>query len=562
MFSSSNAFFALCIIFSISSCFANPNPTQVNFLQCLSKSVNPPNPFPSYFYTPANISFEAILNSTANNLRYTLPSVAKPQLIYMPLDESHVQAAVICARSLGIQLRVRSGGHDYEGISYSSEMGDPFVVLDMGKLRTVIVNIQDNSAWVEAGATIGELYYRISEQSKTHGFPAGLCNSIGIGGHITGGAYGSMMRKYGLGADNVVDVRVVDANGNVLNRQTMGEDLFWALRGGGGGSFGVILAWKVKLVPVPATVTTFTAVKTLEQGLTNLIYKWQQIADKLDDNLFIRVEFMPGTIPNTTQTTVQALFNALYLGSATELMQVMGKSYPELGLQKTDCTEMSWIESVLYIAGFPTGTNPNVLLQGKPTFRNYFKAKSDYVREPIDQTGLEGLWKKLLAAESYIMIWNPYGGMMSRIPESQIPFPHRQGVIYKIQYVASWQDGQEGVCKNMAWIKDLYSYMEPYVSKNPREAYVNYRDLDLGMNTNSDFNVGEGSIWGTKYFKGNYERLVQIKTKFDPENFFRHEQSIPPLVSSTKKTEKKVHFHKSGGKLHHKKKKHGQHGHY
>ncbi|KAK9684558.1 hypothetical protein RND81_10G218100 [Saponaria officinalis] len=432
-------------------------------------------------------------------------------------------------------------------------MGDPFIVLDMGKLRSVTVDIGDNSAWVETGATIGELYYRISEQSRTHGFPAGLCNSIGIGGHLTGGAYGSMMRKYGLGADNVIDVRVVDVNGRVLDRAAMGEDYFWALRGGGGGSFGVILAWKVKLVRVPETVTAFTAVKTLEQGLTNLLFRWQQIADKLDDNLFIRVEIMPGMVPNTTQKTVQALFNALYLGTADELMKVMGREFPELGLQPKDCNEMSWIDSVVYIAGFPTGTNPNVLLEGKPLFRNYFKAKSDYVRDVIDQNGLEGLWKKLMETESYIMIWNPYGGMMSRIPESATPFPHRKGVIFKIQYVASWQDGQVGECKNMAWIRELYNYMEPYVSKNPREAYVNYRDLDLGMNKDGNTNVVEASVWGTKYFKGNFERLVQIKTKVDPNNFFRHEQSIPPLASSSIKKQGRFHFHKSGGKVHHKK---------
>ncbi|XP_057516125.1 berberine bridge enzyme-like 13 [Amaranthus tricolor] len=547
--------FAFLLIFSLFSNVANSsNDNQANFLHCLSKNISPPNPFPTSCYTPSNASFASILNSTANNLRYLLPSVEKPQLIYMPLDESHVQAAVICAKNLGIQLRVRSGGHDYEGVSYASEMGDPFVVVDLSKLRSVIVNIDDNSAWVEAGATTGELYYRISEQSKVHGFPAGLCTSLGIGGHITGGAYGSMMRKYGLGVDNVIDVRLVDPNGKILDRESMGEDLFWAVRGGGGGSFGVILAWKVKLVPVPETVTTFTVPRTLEQGLTKLLYRWQQIADKLDENLFIRVEIMPGTHPNSTEKTVQALFNALYLGSGNQLMQTMARSFPELGLTHMDCNEMSWIESVVYIGGYPTGTTPDVLLQGKPLFRNYFKAKSDFVREPIPEAGLEGLWKKLLETDSYIMIWNPYGGMMSRVPESETPFPHRKGTIYKIQYVSTWQDaGEASENKNMAWIRDLYDYMEPYVSQNPREAYVNYRDLDLGMNKDGDTNVNDARTWGLKYFKNNFDRLVKIKTKFDPENFFRHEQSIPPLPLHSKKIkkDKKFHFHKVG--KHHKK---------
>ncbi|KAH0738619.1 hypothetical protein KY290_037324 [Solanum tuberosum] len=460
------------------------------------------------------------------------------------MAESHVQAAVICSKQLGLQLRVRSGGHDYEGLSYMSDMESPFIILDLSKLREIVVNTEDNYAWTQAGATVGEVYYRISEKSKTHGFPAGLCTSLGIGGHITGGAYGTMMRKYGLGVDNVVDARIVDANGRILDRQSMGEDLFWAIRGGGGASFGIILSWKLKLVPVPSIVTVFTVPKTLDQNATNILYKWQQVAaDKLDEDLFIRV-IINVVADKKGEKTIQTAYNSMFLGRADRLLQIMNDVFPELGLTQKDCTEMSWIKSIMYIAGYPSNTPPEVLLQGKSLFKNYFKAKSDFVKEPIPIDGLEGLWKRLMEEDSPLVIWNPYGGMMAKISESETPFPHRKGIIYMIQYLTLWNDpSKESATKHYDWIRRLYNYMTPYASMFPREAYVNYRDLDIGMNKNESSSFIEASVWGNKYYKDNFNRLVKVKTKVDPENFFLHEQSIPTLPITRKGEGKSVnHF--------------------
>ncbi|KAK3188746.1 hypothetical protein Dsin_028307 [Dipteronia sinensis] len=502
------------------------------FIQCLNLNSELSIPL-STVCTQNESTFSSILESSAQNLRYLEPSKPKPDFIFTPLYESHVQASVICAKQLGIHLRVRSGGHDYEGLSYVSQIETPFIIVDLSKLRSINVDIVGNSAWIQAGATIGEVYYRIAEKSNIHGFPAGLCTSLGVGGHITGGAYGTMMRKYGLGADNVLDARIIDANGKILDRAAMGEDLFWAIRGGGGASFGLILSWKIKLVPVPETVTVFTVMKNLEQGATKILYRWQQVADKLDENLFIRVIIQPASPGQKTgqKRTITTLYNAVFLGGTEKLLQVMQQSFPELGLTKIDCIETSWIKSVLYIGGFPSNTPPEILLKGKSTFKNYFKAKSDFVKEPISETALEGLWKRLLAEDSPLMIWNPYGGQMSKISESETPFPHRNGTLFKIQYVITWHDGEKNETKHMDWIRKLYNYMAPYVSKFPREAYVNYRDLDLGMNKKDNTSFVQASVWGVKYFKDNFNRLVRVKTKFDPDNFFRHEQSIPPLPS-------------------------------
>ncbi|MED6192846.1 hypothetical protein PIB30_013946 [Stylosanthes scabra] len=519
---------SLLLLFLLSSSVSSDS-TEETFVRCLHVNSDKSFPFDASIYTQNNASFTTVLDSLAQNLRFCVPSAPKPSFIFRPTTESHVQAAVICAKKLNIHLRVRSGGHDYEGMSYVSELETPFIVLDLAKLRAINVNIKSNTAWIQAGATIGEVYYRIYQKSSVHGFPAGLCTSLGVGGHITGGAYGSMMRKFGLGADNVLDARIVDVNGRILDRKSMGEDLFWAIRGGGGGSFGILLWWKIKLVQVPPTVTVFTVPRTLQQGGTKLLHRWQEVAPFIDENLFIRVIIQPSNVGNTTKRTITTAYNAVYLGGARKLVEVMKKSFPELGLTAKDCQETSWIKSVMYIAGYPDSTPPEVLLQGKPTFKNYFKAKSDFVREPIPVAGLRGLWERMMQEESPLMIWNPYGGKMSSFSESDIPFPHRNGTLYKIQYVTLWQDEKENAGKHIDWLRNLYNYMGAYVSKSPREAYVNYRDLDLGMNTKSRTSFKQASNWGYRYFKGNFKRLVQIKTKVDPGNFFRHEQSIPPL---------------------------------
>jgi hypothetical protein len=156
------------------------------------------------------------------------------------------------------------------------------------------------------------------------------------------------------------------------------------------------------------------------------------------------------------------------------------------------------------------------------------------VQKPILKVEFDGIWKKMIELGKVTLTFNPYGGKMSEISEVETPFPHRAGNIYKIQYSVSWkQEGNDVANQYLDRIRKLYDYMTPYVSKSPRSSYLNYRDVDLGVN--SDRNVGyeEASIWGKKYFKGNFDRLVEVKSAIDPSNFFRYEQSIPSLASES-----------------------------
>ncbi|KAL1821015.1 hypothetical protein ACET3Z_015884 [Daucus carota] len=466
--------------------------TNEDFIQCLERRSQNSTSVSQVIYTPDNSSYASVLQFSIRNLRFaSLPDSQKPLVIVTPIDESQIQTVILCSRRHDLRIRTRSGGHDFEGLSYRTTNNISFVLLDMINLRSINVDIASETAWVESGATVGELYYAISQKSSTHGFPAGLWGSVGVGGLISGGGYGTLRRKFGLAADNVIDARMVDVNGRVLDRTSMGEDLFWAIRGGGGSSFGVIYSWKIKLVQVPPIVTIFTVDKTLEQNATALLHKWQSVAPNVDKDLDIRIQvncILSNTSAREDKKTIRVTFVSLFLGSS-----------------------------------------PSVLTNRTLVPKVPIKAKSSFVKEPISEEGLEGIWELMFSRdpETTIVVLTPYGGRMSEISESEIPFPHRAGNLYMVYMGVLWAgDTQQA----LNWIRNLYDYLNPYVLNSPRSSYVNYNDLDLGMNNlQGHTSYQQASIWGKKYFKDNFNRLVHVKLNVDPSNFFRHEQSIPPI---------------------------------
>jgi FAD/FMN-containing dehydrogenase len=284
-----------------------------NFLNCLSyysQSLN--SPISNVIYTPNNTSFIAILNKKIHNKRFKIATTPKPLVIITAKDSSHVQVTVKCAKSNNIQIRIRSGGHDYEGYSYVSDV--PFVIIDLLHLNSVVVNLQEETAWVESGAIVGKIYYTIGKTSNSLAFPSGVCFSVGAGGQLSSGGYGNLMRKFGLSIDNTIDAKIVDVNGNILDRKSMGEDLFWAIRGGGGASFGVILSWKLKLLHVTPQVTVFNVKKNANEDATDVVYKWQIIAPKLHKDLFIRVQPNVVKIGREGEKVVQVSFIVNFWG--------------------------------------------------------------------------------------------------------------------------------------------------------------------------------------------------------------------------------------------------------
>lgn len=475
-------------------------------------------------------NFDHLLEFSIQNLRFTGPNVFKPSLIVLPKSKQEVQQAVTCCRQEGFDIRVRCGGHSYEGTSCTAEA--PFAIIDLMNLNSVKVDVHSKTAWVDGGATLGETYYAIAHATGGYGFSAGSCPTVGSGGHFSGGGFGFLSRKYGLAADNIVDAEVVDAKGALLDRKRMGEDLFWAIRGGGGGSWGVVVGWKIKLLEVPPTVTVFTVSRRGLEAVTELVYTWQTVAPNLEDDFYLSV-FVGASLPEAPNQGISATFKGMYLGPKTEMLKSLSAQFPTLGIADEDCKQMSWINSMLFFSGLASERldDVNSLRDRYLGDKNYFYAKSDYVRKPIPKFAIQAACRILEEEPQGYVIMDPYGAKMAEIPSDAIPFPHRAGNLFDIQYLVAWYDANANEGDYIGWLRKLYAFMAAYVSENPRAAYVNYMDLDLG--TLSLVKEGSSPVetarkWGEKYFLGNFERLLRVKTKFDPDNVFRNLQSIPP----------------------------------
>ncbi|XP_042031126.1 berberine bridge enzyme-like 18 [Salvia splendens] len=404
------------LLLTVSCTLATSADRQDMFLQCLTYQFKNYSSISDYIYTPLNSSYTSILQFSIQNIRLASETTPKPQVIITPEHESQIPSVVRCARQSGLEIRTRSGGHDMEGLSYVSQVS--FVIIDLINLSDVTVNVEEKTAWIEAGVTTGIVYYKIAEKSPTLGFPGAIFTKVGVCGHFSGGGYEAMVRKHGLAADNIVDARIIDVHGRIIGRKSMGEDLFRAIRGGGAAK----------------TVTVFSITRNAEeQNGIELWHRWQYLAPQADKDLFV------GVIVLRVNMTVQVNFFSVFQGGPDRLVSNMQESSPCLRQLKT---------------------------------------KSDYVRKQVPLNVIEGMVSMLREPKAdgtmYYMV--PYGGRMNEISESATPFPHRVGALYQLASLTYWQNSEAGDPDR------YYEYMTPYVSSSPKEAYYNYRDLDIGVN--------------------------------------------------------------------------------
>jgi FAD/FMN-containing dehydrogenase len=409
-----------------------------------------------------------------------------PLAIVLCSSANAVAKAVLWARQHDATLHLRSGGHCYEGFSQG-----PGVVIDTRLMNEIEVDAQNGTATIGAGSTLGDVYQRLSQ----HGFtiPAGTCPTVGIAGLTLGGGYGMLSRKLGLTCDQLLSLQIVTANGRILNASAAeNSDLFWACRGAGGGSFGVVTQLQFRLYPVDH-VATFFLRWSASQALA-VIQAFQDWAPGAADDLTCSL------ILRATPASVQRVeVSGQFIGSPMNLSRLL-RPLLTIGVPRRQLiATRSFMDAVHQFAG-----------PGTPQ-SEFFKAKSDFMKEPLSNGGIQALLRFLPRVPGGVVVnFDPYGGAINRVPGEATAFCHRAHTIACIQYYSVWQSPAVTM-QRLRGMRALYAAMRPYMSGG---AYINYCDLDL-------------ELWPEAYWGSNFARLTQIKRTYDPENVFHHAQSIP-----------------------------------
>jgi FAD/FMN-containing dehydrogenase len=417
-----------------------------------------------------------------------------PALIARPVDAADVRDAVRWGVAHGVPLRARSGGHSYAG--YSTLSGG--MVLDLRNMRQISVDTRNRKATIGAGSQLIDVYAVLAAHGVT--IPAGSCPSVGVAGHALGGGMGLAARQFGLTADNLLSAEIVTADGRVRTASShRNPDLYWALRGGGGGNFGVVTSFTFRVHPVPATVATFS-VKWPWARAEDALTAWQSWAPHSRPELTTIFHLDASRGKTSVRVTGQ------YFGPASDLARLLAPLTAVGGAQLSS-GDHRYLQAQLISAGCSTlapchteGTRPGGILH-----RDSFQAKSDYVAKPLPSVARRALIQAVEARAHMpghgSILFDCYGGAINRLAPGATAFVHRT-VLFCIQYL-SYPGGA-------AWLSSVAQKLVPYVNGG---AYFNYTDPDL-------------KNWQAAYYGSNYPRLLEIRRRIDPHHYFNFPQAI------------------------------------
>jgi hypothetical protein len=417
-----------------------------------------------------------------------------PGLIARCADVLDVQAAVRAAAAAGVVTAVRCGGHSLAGFSTC----DGGLVIDLSRMRQVSVDREARRARFAGGCLLGS----IDIVTQNHGlvFPSGVVSHTGASGLVLGGGFGWLTRLHGLSCDNVEGFTLVTADGSLLQANAKeNADLFWALRGGG-GNFGVVIEFEVKLHPLTSVVLGEGL--CLDDGIPGILRRWRdfmpEAPDQLKWNLNLRLAPNTENVPADIRGRPVASESVLWAGDPEE-----GRPYLDHVLSL--CQPVAMTRRVVSYLALQTMADSEF-----PHGRRYY-TKSGYFKS-LDDASIEQMVQALTNVPSPMtQIELAYlGGAAARIGSAETAFGDRSSP-FVVNLLANWSDtADDGV--NVAWIRNLFKDLRPAMTPG---VYVNF------MSGDEDDRVPEA-------YRERWDRLVAVKSHYDPNNFFRLNQNIPP----------------------------------
>ncbi|MET9295972.1 FAD-binding protein [Streptomyces sp. NPDC003077] len=468
--------------------------------------------------------------------------VGTPDHVHVAYSADQVVDAVQKAVRTGRRVAVRSGGHCFENF-----VDDPSVrvLIDLSSMADVSYDARRRAFAVGPGALLGEVYRKLYLGWGVT-VPAGATAEVGVGGHVLGGGYGALSRRYGLSVDYLyaVEVVVVDASGKarkiVATREPSDphHDLWWAHTGGGGGNFGVVTRYWFRdpaadgadpgrLLPrPPGSVTNFYAT-----------WSWKD----LDEPSFGRLVRNHGSWyerNSAPDSPYAGLFSVLMLN-----VRAAGDILLTGQLDSTGPAARRLADDYVAAVNQGVGARPTRLQEEVPWLQaagavqenapEPFKCKAAYLRRRFTDRQIAAVYAHLAGDRSKPEVdgslWLvSYGGKVNTVAPDATAVAQRDSVLKAIHAVG-WE-AREAAAPRLAWIRDFYRdvYADSGGVPAPGEvtdgSFINYPDSDLADPALNP----SGTPWHTLYYKQHYSRLQRVKAHWDPRNVFHHALSIRP----------------------------------
>ncbi len=420
----------------------------------------------------------------------------RPAIIARCTGVADVIDAVNFARENDLLVAVRSGGHNVAG----SAVCDDGIVIDLSEMNGVVVDTHNRTVRAQAGATWGE----VDRETQAFGLvtPGGVVSTTGIAGLTLGGGYSWIRCKYGLTCDNLQSANVVTADGRFLTAsEEQNADLFWALRGGG-GNFGVVTSFEYELHELGPEVMHVAVMYPLETA-PKIYREWREFMDDAPDEVTSDaiIWSVPEheLFPEELHGTPVVMVAAVYAGPVEEGKRVLQPlcEFESPVLDLSDAGPYTHLQQQ-FDPFFPEGD------------RYYWKSR--YL-DNLDSDAIETIvdYAEDRPSPRTLVPLRVRGGEVNRADPSATAFAERHSR-YLLSIDSTWVEPEDDEA-NIEWTREFWEAMEPYASDS---MYFNFSMLEQG----------DDMVRTT--FRENYERLVDVKTTYDPENLFRLNQNIEP----------------------------------